>query len=152
MNETRTAFYIRRHFFWILIVVAIIILALGFELGQYAVYRAHPELAGQEQATAILQKVGSLIQLPNETPTMATINNAASAKQAQPFLQNAQNGDILIVYPNAAEAILYRPATNKLIAVGPVNNSAPNTSAIGTSTSTPTATSTDNATSTKTKK
>ncbi|MFA5745197.1 MAG: hypothetical protein WC887_03220 [Candidatus Paceibacterota bacterium] len=108
---------------WILIVLALVLLALAFEGGRYTVYRAHPELSGVEQANAVLQKVGVLIQLPTgETPTMATINDAESAKQAQPFLSGALNGDILIVYPNAAEAPLYRPSSNKLIAVGPVNN------------------------------
>ncbi|MFA5744878.1 MAG: hypothetical protein WC887_01555 [Candidatus Paceibacterota bacterium] len=118
--------FISRYFLWILIVVALALLALAFEGGRYTVYRAHPELSGvEQQANEVLKKVGSLIQLPSgETPTMATINDAASAKKAQPFLANALNGDILIVYQNAAEALLYRPSTNKLIAVGPVNNTA----------------------------
>lgn len=115
--------FISRFFLWILIVLALALLALAFEGGRYTVYRAHPELSGVEQANEVLKKVGSLIQLPSgETPTMATINDAVSAKKAQPFLVNALNGDILIVYQNAAEAILYRPSSNKLIAVGPVNN------------------------------
>jgi len=54
---------------------------------------------------------------------MAIINDAASAKKEQPFLKNAANGDVLIVYPNAGEALMYRPSSNKLIAVGPVDNS-----------------------------
>jgi hypothetical protein len=105
-------------------ILLIIICSVGFyELGRSAVYREHPELSGQEQASAILQKVGALIQLPSgEAPTMATINDATSAKKAQAFLKSAENGDVLIVYPNAAEALLYRPSTDKLIAVGPVNS------------------------------
>lgn len=114
--------FFRRHFFILSILAAILILAGTYELGRTSVYRAHPEITSAEQATAILKKVGELIQLPSEQPTMATINDAANAKKAQPFLVNAQNGDILIVYPNAQQALLYRPSTNKLIAVGPVNN------------------------------
>jgi hypothetical protein len=142
--------FVRRYALWILIIVALVILALVFEAGRYSVYGAHPELSGQEQANAILQKVEQLIQLPTgETPTMATINDAASAKKTQPFLANAQNGDILIVYPNAAEAVLYRPSSNKLIAVGPVNNSGATAAKVEAPASTPTATSTNHATSTK---
>ena len=145
--------FIRRYFFWILIVLALVLIALAFESGRYTVYRAHPELSGVEQATVVLQKVGSLIQLPTgETPTMATINDAVNAKKAQPFLINAMNGDILIVYQNAAEALLYRPSTNKLIAVGPVNN---NSEAQNVSLPQPEsvmASSTNNATTTKSKK
>ncbi|MDR3547796.1 MAG: hypothetical protein P4M11_05960 [Candidatus Pacebacteria bacterium] len=72
-----------------------------------------------------MQKVGELIQLPQGgTPTMATITNASAVKSEQPFLANAENGDVLIVYTNAQTAMLYRPSTNKLIAVGPVTSQA----------------------------
>jgi hypothetical protein len=116
---------IRRYFFPLAILVVALVLFGVYELGRSSVYRAHPELAGAEQASALLAKVGKLISLPaGETPTMATINDAASAKKSQPFLREAENGDILIVYPAAQQAFVYRPAANKLIAVGPVNNAA----------------------------
>lgn len=130
MDEPKTTFihrtlrFLRHYFFWASIIAAVILLALVFEAGRWSVYVAHPDLSQAEQANTVLKHVGELIQLPNEQPTMATINDAASAKKAQPFLTNAQNGDVLIVFPNAAEALLYRPSTNKLIAVGPVDNSA----------------------------
>ena len=137
MDEPKRTFiqnalrFLRGYLLWVCIVAALVLLVLVFEAGRWTVYRAHPDLSQAEQANAILKNVGDLIQLPTgETPTMATINDAASAKKAQPFLTNAQNGDVLIVYPDAAEALLYRPSTNKLIAVGPVDNSAPSTSAI----------------------
>ena len=153
MTVTFLSFF-RRHFFWLLILAAAIVIAGVYELGRSSVYRAHPELASAEQATAILAKVGELIQLPKEQPTMATIDDAASAKKAQPFLVNAENGDILIVYQNAQQAIVYRPSTNKLIAVGPVNNSAPQKVSPQAELvpATETASSTENATTTKSKR
>ena len=115
--------FVRRNFFWVCIIIALLLLALAFELGRYSVYAANPSLQGQQQAAEILHEVGQLIQLPSgETPTMASINNAAVAKENQPFLANAENGDVLIVYTNVGEALLYRPSTDKLIAVGPVEN------------------------------
>lgn len=116
--------FVRRFFIWFLIIVAAL-WSLGFyEIGRSAVYRENPGLSGQQQAAEMLKKVGELIQLPiNEAPTVATINDAASAKKEQPFLVNAENGDVLIVYPNAQTALLYRPSQNKLIAVGPVTSS-----------------------------
>ena len=154
MNEIFA--FIRRYFIPIAILLLIIWTVGFFEAGRYAVYSAHPELSGQEQASAILQKVGALIQLPSgETPTMATINDAASAKKAQPFLANALNGDVLIVYPNAQTAILYRPSTNKLIAVGPVTNESNSVSQgstpIPATTSSKSATTTANVTTTSSK-
>lgn len=117
--------FIRRHFFWFAIVFFVAWTTAFFELGRYSVYRAYPALESQQQATEILHKVGRLIQLPpDETPTMATINNAVIAKQGQPFLDSAANGDVLIVYADAGEALLYRPSTDRLIAVGPIDTSA----------------------------
>ena len=142
-----------RRFFWPTILIGVLVVAgLIFTAGRWSVYRVHPELSQTEQAQALLEKVGTLIQLPtSETPTMASINDAASAKQAQPFLANAQNGDVLIVYAQAGEAILYRPSTNKLVAVGPVDNSPQNQTASPKKEIVPVATSTadDHATTTK---
>ncbi len=143
---------IRRHILSVLLVVGVLFLALSFEAGRWSVYRAHPDLSANEQVQEVLGKVGKLIQLPSETPTMAAIQDAASAKQGQPFLANAQNGDVLIVYANAAEALLYRPSTDKLIAVGPVNTNTPSSMSQNTTVSATPAIPTDNATTTKKKK
>ncbi len=126
-NTRRGPFYyfIRfiQHYFLVITILILILVAGGFyELGRYSIYSQYPQLSQQNQANAILTKVGALIQLPqNEVPSMATIVDAEAAKKGQPFLADAQNGDILIVYPNSFLAILYRPSTDKLIAVGPVN-------------------------------
>lgn len=121
----RTLSFFRRFFLLTSIIIVLAVLGFVFEVGRWSVYRVHPELTSTEQANAFLSKIGALIQLPmGETPTMATINDAISAKKAQPFLVNAANGDVLIVYQNAAEAFLYRPSTDKLIAVGPVDTGA----------------------------
>ena len=118
--------FFRRHYLPLIIVAALLLVLGAYEFGRSSVYRAYPQLAGIEQANAMLAKVAELIQLPaGETPTMATINDAASVVKTQPFLSSAENGDVLIVYANAQEAILYRPSTNKLIAVGPVNSATP---------------------------
>lgn len=148
----RVLIFVRRYFLPLAIVFGVLALLSAYELGQTSVYRAHPELTSVEQANAILAKVGTLIQLPNEQPTMATVKDAASVKQGQPFLANVQNGDVLIVYPKTGEAILYRPSSNKLINVGPIDNSVPAASKQSALQVPVTATSTDDATTTKSKK
>ena len=118
--------FIRRFWLPLTLIVIVALVATAFFFGRHSVYQAHPELSGAEQAVALLEKVGSLIELPQgEMPQMATIEDAESVKSVQPFLANAQNGDILIVYASAQTALLYRPSTNKLIAVGPVTNEQP---------------------------
>ncbi|MHB8392546.1 MAG: hypothetical protein ACYDBH_23685 [Acidobacteriaceae bacterium] len=122
--------FVRAYLLWSTILAMLVVIALAFEAGRYSVYHAHPEFSRAEQAQAILEKVGHLIQLPQgETPTLATVSDASAVKKGQPFLSNAADGDILIVYPNAAEALLYRPSTDKLIAVGPVNSAGANSQA-----------------------
>jgi hypothetical protein len=116
---------VRRNAFLFIVIGALIALGGAYEYGRYTVYQAYPQLSEIERMQALLAKVGKLIQLPTgETPTMATIADAASAKETQPFLSAAENGDILIVYANAQQAFVYRPSTNKLVAVGPVNTAA----------------------------
>lgn len=113
--------FLRRFWFALIIVIVLALIAGAFFFGRYSVYQANPELTSAEQAVAILEKVGKLIELPQgEQPQMATIEDAESVKSVQPFLANAQNGDILLVYSAAQIALLYRPSENKLIAVGPV--------------------------------
>lgn len=147
---SRTLSFLRRYFWLVAAIVAVALLVLSFEAGRWSLYRAHPEISQNEQAADILAKVGKLINLPqNEQPTMATISDAKAAKQGQPFLKDAQDGDVLIVYPNAAEALLYRPSTDKLVAVGPVTGEPAQPVRENPSAPEPATTTTTHATSTK---
>jgi hypothetical protein len=63
--------------------------------------------------------VAELIELPNETPTLATVSDIDKLKD-QEFFTHAENGDKVLIFKNARKAILYRPFTNKIIEVGPI--------------------------------
>lgn len=124
MKSLRT--FVRRFWLPLVIVATVLIVGSAFLVGRYSVYQLHPELSDAERAQGVLIKVSKLIELPQgELPQMATIEDAASVKSAQPFLISAQNGDILIVYTQAQTALLYRPSLNKLIAVGPISSEEP---------------------------
>ena len=98
--------------------------------------KSNPQQAVQQQTSDLISQVGKLITLPTgETPTVAAVTDAAQAKKQSAFFNNAQNGDKVLLYVKAGEAILYRPSTNKIIIVAPLtfsNN--------GTSGTTPTTT------------
>ncbi len=80
-----------------------------------------PTVQAQMQSQAIITKVGALMELPtDEVPTIATVSDAAKLKD-QAFFLNAKNGDEVLIYVKAKEAILYRPSENKIVAVGPIN-------------------------------
>ncbi len=88
---------------------------------QYDSVIANPQALVEKQTQDLISKVGQLINLPTgETPTVANVSDAAKAKQQSAFFANAQNGDKVLMYVKAGEAILYRPSTNKIILVAPL--------------------------------
>ncbi len=74
----------------------------------------------EHQTSILTSKVAKLIALPNETPTVATIEDKAKLK-GQPFFNDANNGDKILIFTAAKKAIIYREADNKLINVGPIS-------------------------------
>jgi len=70
----------------------------------------------------VTEAVGKLIILPEgEVPTFATVTDVEKLRQDQPFFNNAENGDKVLVYAQAKKAILYRPRVDKVVEVAPVN-------------------------------
>ncbi len=116
---------------WQRLLVILVILALVAGAGYYAhkynqakkdVTRlSNPQEAARAGVAQITKAVSKLVELPaNETPTLATVTDAAKLK-SQAFFAKAQNADKVLIYTQAKEAILYRPSTNKIIEIAPVN-------------------------------
>ncbi|MBI3495366.1 hypothetical protein HY065_01950 [Candidatus Berkelbacteria bacterium] len=106
--------------------IIVVILAVGGVIGsvyyyrQYQALKANPNLEAQRETEALVLALGKLMELPtDETPTVATIQDKDKLKD-QPFFVKAENGDKLLAYTKAQQAILYRPPTNKIINVGPI--------------------------------
>lgn len=115
------------------IVVAILILVALMAAGGYIAYNkiqdqnakierlSDPQEAAKDEAARVKDLVGKLVDLPkDETPTIATVNDASKLK-GQAFFAQAQNGDKVLIFTKAKKAYLYRPSTNKLVEVAPVN-------------------------------
>lgn len=120
---------------------------------QVAQLNANPQITAQKQTQALIHSVGRLIQLPtNETPTVADVTDASAAKKQSAFFANAQNGDKVLMYAKAGEAILYRPSTDHIVLVAPLtfNNGSSTTSTTPATSSTKTTTTTPATSSTKT--
>lgn len=96
----------------------------------YLVYRTYATSSVSSDTSAeeaaretqvLLDRVGTLIILPaNETPVIYEVNDPAILINQQPFFAGAEQGDKLIIYPNAVKAILYSPSRHVLINVGPI--------------------------------
>ncbi|MBI4097749.1 MAG: LytR C-terminal domain-containing protein [Candidatus Levybacteria bacterium] len=79
-----------------------------------------PAQLNAEESQEVIKKIGKLIELPNETPTLATVSDINKLKD-QPFFAKAKNGDKVLVYSQAKKAVIYRPSTNKIIEVSSVS-------------------------------
>lgn len=81
----------------------------------------NPSTAGQQEVDTLVKKVSKHYDLPtNDQVTVATVSDINKLK-GQTFFVKAQNGDKVLIYPKSGIAILYRPTTDKIINVGPVN-------------------------------
>lgn len=110
------------------ITILILFSAIGTATYFYYQYKkavATPNLAETEQITKAISK---FMELPNEHPSLVTVTDEMKLKQ-QPFFQNAQNGDKVLIFQNAKRAILYRPATKKVIDVAPIRTLPPESTA-----------------------
>lgn len=115
---------------WILVLV---LFAAAVGTAAYYVNRYHdsqaqvkklasnPTITAQQEQQELIAKIGKLTVLPKgETPTVATVTDITKLKD-QPFFTNAQNGDKVLIYTQAKQAFLYRPSTNQIINIAPVN-------------------------------
>jgi len=83
--------------------------------------KQNPQSVAQQEVKDLVAQVGKIVELPTgETPTVATITDKSKLTDQQ-FFANAQNGDKVLIYVQAKKAYLYRPSTNKLIDIAPVN-------------------------------
>lgn len=126
-------------------IFASILIVIPIAVGLFAVVQKqrannNPEVLASNQVNDILQNVGKLIDVPNETPTIATVSDI-SKLQGQEFFSKAQNGDKVIIFPKAQKAILYRPGTNKIIEVAFYNPPAASPAPASQNVSTPVPTS-----------
>jgi LytR cell envelope-related transcriptional attenuator len=126
-------------FLTVLVIVGIGLFYFNYQKNQQL--QSNPTLTAQNEQQTLIAKVGQLMELPTgEQPTIATVSDITKL-QSQPFFKNAKNGDIVLIYTKAKEAILYDPESNKIVQVGPINvspkntaNAASNTAVAGAST------------------
>lgn len=102
---------------------AILILILVISAVSYYFYMRHQNTKGSDEVKNLVEQVGKIMELPaNEEPTIATVTDVNKLKN-QPFFARAIVGDKVLIYVQARKAILYRPATNKIIEVAPISSS-----------------------------
>ena len=137
---------LKKPIYLLLLLLILSLAALGVVYSQYqktqnelSKIKNDPQAVRVEETKKLLEQVSRVMVLPSsEIPTVATITDISKLKN-QPFFAKAQNGDKLLIYTDAKRAILFRPSTNKVIDVAPVNigTVTPSISPTVTPTSTP---------------
>lgn len=75
----------------------------------------------QDEVQKLVAEISQFLILPtDEEPTVATVSDVEALK-GQPFFAKAQKGDKVLIYTKAKKAILYNPATHKIVEVAPIN-------------------------------
>ena len=110
-----------------ILIIIILLVALLPSLYFYQQYKNEKEKSksgsrlAKDEVQSLVKKVASHIELPkDEEPTVATVSDKTRLAQ-QPFFVNSEDGDKVLIYVKGRKAILYRPSTNKIIEVGPIN-------------------------------
>ncbi len=104
-----------------------IVLLLAPSVYFYTQYRdarnllQNPTEASKKEVKEVVDRLSKIMVIPtNEDPTVATVLDKEKLKD-QPFFANAEKGDKVVIFSKAQLAILYRPSTNKIVQVAPIN-------------------------------
>jgi hypothetical protein len=79
-----------------------------------------PTTNAVEEANTLIKKISEHMVMPNERPTIATVDNTKKLAN-QAFFKNARNGDKVLMYTQSKKAILYRPSDDKIIEIAYLN-------------------------------
>lgn len=75
----------------------------------------------QRENDRVIGRIASLYTLPkDEKPEIAVVKDKEALRQ-NPFFEQAENNDYVVVFREAKVALLYRPSENRLVKVGPLN-------------------------------
>ncbi|OGG41604.1 hypothetical protein A2837_00410 [Candidatus Kaiserbacteria bacterium RIFCSPHIGHO2_01_FULL_46_22] len=110
-------------------IFVVLLLLLVIISGIFFAHRSYfnPEAVANREAERqkaeneeLIEEVGKLMILPQEEPLIYQIDDPELLMSEQPFFVGAEEGDKLIVYPNAAKAIIYSQTRKMIVNVGPV--------------------------------
>lgn len=97
---------------WILFIALVLVSFWAYELSQENRALRDPQV----QAQRVVAEMSKHIILPeNELPVIGPIDKAQAK---EPFFENAQDGDLFVVYRSTQQAFIYSPARKILVNAG----------------------------------
>lgn len=79
--------------------------------------------SSQEDMEHWTLELSDIMIIPDEKPTIFVLSQVDSLVKDEPFFINAQDGDILFIFPQTLKAVIYSPERKRVVNVGPVMNS-----------------------------
>lgn len=99
-------------------IMMVVLLCAFFWKDIYAFARYHKD--GEREVQRLLLDVRTKAVLPSsEVPGLATVTDTTKLNKGG-VLAHAKNGDKVLLFYTAREAILYRPHESKVVAIGPI--------------------------------
>lgn len=98
------------------------VIAAVYFYWKYREVTSSPETP-EKEIEEITQKIEKLMIVPVGEAVLATVTDK-NALQEQNFFKNAENGDKVLIYPEAGRVILYRPSVNRIVDITSVQSQA----------------------------
>ncbi len=134
MEETTTKRSVKKtqtpYRVYVIALVGLAILAGGGYFGWMKYNEMYNSPAAQEQAAAaeaeaekkvVLEKLSKLMVLPEGDPVLFKVSDQEQMRKQQAFFKDTMNDDVLLVFQESSKAVIYRPSTNMVVNVGPIN-------------------------------
>lgn len=101
--------------------IILIIVAGSFFLYQKFKKKKTDDVRTEKEVASLVKDLSKYMFLPNEDPLVFTISDIDSLIREQAFFTNAQNGDVLFIFPQSAKAIVFSPKRKRVVNAGPVS-------------------------------
>jgi hypothetical protein len=108
----------------VLVVLAVLIAGGYYGYKYYEARNSSPEAQAaqaEEEKANVLASIGKLMVLPEGDPVLFRVSDENTMRKQQAFFKDTKNDDVLLVFQESGKAIIYRPSTNLIVNVGPVN-------------------------------
>lgn len=99
----------------------VFILAIAGGIFKNILGMQNPQEKAKQETEIIAEKIRKLMDLPkDDEPVLATVQDKDLLTKEQSFFEGAENGDVVLIFPKSAKAILYSPKRNVIVNAGPV--------------------------------
>ncbi|MBD3238894.1 MAG: hypothetical protein GF332_04635 [Candidatus Moranbacteria bacterium] len=79
------------------------------------------KILAENEKNQIIKDLESLISIPNdEQPIITEIKDAQYFKDQEPFFEDAQNNDLIVIFPKSRKIHIYREQDHQIINSGPI--------------------------------